>query len=38
LDASALERLRWLVEDYLRYVEVDTFPGGCFFASVLAAR
>lgn len=33
---SALERLHVLVEGYLRYVEVDTFPGGCFFASVLA--
>jgi AcrR family transcriptional regulator len=34
--SSALERLRLLVEGYLRYVEVETFPGGCFFASVLA--
>jgi len=33
---SALERLRLLVDGYLRYVEFDTFPGGCFFASVLA--
>src|SRR4051794_13991285 len=33
---SGMERLRRLVEGYLRYVEVDTFPGGCFFASVLA--
>jgi AcrR family transcriptional regulator len=33
---SALGRLRLLVEGYLRYIEVDTFPGGCFFASVLA--
>jgi AcrR family transcriptional regulator len=33
---SGLERLRRLVDGYLRYVEVDTFPGGCFFASVLA--
>jgi AcrR family transcriptional regulator len=33
---TALERLRLLVEGYLRWVEVDTFPGGCFFASVLA--
>jgi hypothetical protein len=24
------------VTGYLSYVEVDTFPGGCFFASVLA--
>ena len=37
LEASdGLERLRRLVDGYLRYVEVDTFPGGCFFASVLA--
>ena len=34
--SSALERLRLLVDGYLRYVEGDTFPGGCFFASVLA--
>src|SRR4051812_19423623 len=33
---TPLERLRRLVENYLRYVEVDTFPGGCFFSSVLA--
>src|SRR5512132_504424 len=33
---SGLERLHRLVDGYLRYVEVDTFPGGCFFASVLA--
>jgi AcrR family transcriptional regulator len=33
---TALERLRLLVDGYLRWVEVDTFPGGCFFASVLA--
>src|SRR4051812_38427850 len=33
---SGLERLRRLADGYLRYVEVDTFPGGCFFASVLA--
>jgi AcrR family transcriptional regulator len=30
------ERLRRLADGYLAYVEVDTFPGGCFFASVLA--
>jgi len=29
-------RLRALVDGYLRYVEAETFPGGCFFASVLA--
>jgi AcrR family transcriptional regulator len=33
---GGLERLRLLVDAYLRYIEVDTFPGGCFFASVLA--
>jgi AcrR family transcriptional regulator len=33
---DGLERLRALVDGYLRYLEVDTFPGGCFFASVLA--
>lgn len=31
-----LERLRLLVDGFLRYVEADTYPGGCFFASVLA--
>jgi AcrR family transcriptional regulator len=35
-NARGLDRLRRLVEAYLSYVEVDTFPGGCFFASVLA--
>jgi AcrR family transcriptional regulator len=35
-DATGIERLRRLVDGYLRYVEVDTFPGGCFFAAVLA--
>lgn len=34
--ASGLERLRRLVDGYLGWVEHDTFPGGCFFASVLA--
>jgi len=34
--ATAFERLRRLIDSYLHYVEVDTFPGGCFFASVLA--
>ena len=34
--APATERLRRLIDGYLRYLEVDTFPGGCFFASVLA--
>jgi AcrR family transcriptional regulator len=33
--APGLERLRALLDAYLRYVESGTFPGGCFFASVL---
>jgi AcrR family transcriptional regulator len=33
---NGLERLRRLVDGYLRYLEVETFPGGCFFASTLA--
>jgi AcrR family transcriptional regulator len=33
---SAIDRLRRLVDAYLHYIEVDTFPGGCFFASALA--
>jgi AcrR family transcriptional regulator len=33
---TGIERLGRLVDAYLRWVEVDTFPGGCFFASVLA--
>jgi AcrR family transcriptional regulator len=33
---TGAERLRRLVDLYLRYLAVDTFPGGCFFASVLA--
>ena len=33
---TGLERLERLVDSYLRYLEVETFPGGCFFASVLA--
>jgi len=33
---NALERLRQLVDRYLVYLEVETFPGGCFFASTLA--
>ena len=32
---SGLERLRRLVDGYLGYVAGNTFPGGCFFASVL---
>lgn len=31
-----LGQLRMLVHGYLAYLEADTFPGGCFFASVLA--
>jgi AcrR family transcriptional regulator len=34
--ASGLDALQLTVEAYLRHLEVDTFPGGCFFASVLA--
>ena len=33
---SGLGRLRVFVSGYLAYLEADTFPGGCFFASVLA--
>jgi AcrR family transcriptional regulator len=33
---TGIERLQRLVTRYLRYLAVDTFPGGCFFASVLA--
>ena len=40
VDPAAAEtgraRLDRLVDGYLRYVESETFPGGCFFASVLA--
>jgi AcrR family transcriptional regulator len=32
---DGLKRLRALLDGYLRYVESGTFPGGCFFASVL---
>jgi AcrR family transcriptional regulator len=32
---TGIERLRALTDAYLRYVESGTFPGGCFFASVL---
>jgi AcrR family transcriptional regulator len=36
-DAStALARLEILADRYLHYIEIDNFPGGCFFASVLA--
>ena len=33
---TGLERLRQLVENFLRYVEDCIYPGGCFFASVAA--
>jgi AcrR family transcriptional regulator len=33
--APGLDRLRALTDGYLRYVESGTFPGGCFFATVL---
>jgi len=33
---DGLGRLRLLTDGYLRYVEDDVFPGGCFFASVLS--
>ena len=33
---SGLRQLRALVSGYLAYLEADTFPGGCFFASALA--
>jgi AcrR family transcriptional regulator len=32
---TGLERLRRLLDGYLRYVQSGTFPGGCFFATVL---
>lgn len=33
---TGMDRLRLLVDGYLRHLEVETFPGGCFFASALA--
>ncbi|HYJ29500.1 MAG TPA: TetR/AcrR family transcriptional regulator [Allosphingosinicella sp.] len=33
---SGLERLRQLLENFLRYVEGGLYPGGCFFSSVAA--
>jgi len=33
---TGVERLRQLAEGFLRYVEGDVYPGGCFFASVAA--
>jgi AcrR family transcriptional regulator len=32
---DGLDRLRRLLDGYLRYVQARTFPGGCFFATVL---
>src|SRR3954462_2700743 len=32
---DGLDRLRRLLDGYLDYVEAGTFPGGCFFATVL---
>jgi AcrR family transcriptional regulator len=32
---AGLERLYAFVDTYLRYVEQDVFPGGCFFAAAL---
>jgi AcrR family transcriptional regulator len=34
--STGLERLQQLADRFLRHVEDDLFPGGCFFASVLA--
>jgi AcrR family transcriptional regulator len=34
--STGMERLRRLVDGYLGYLEVETYPGGCFFASTLA--
>src|SRR5437764_14121863 len=33
---SGIDRLRLLVAGFLAHVRNETFPGGCFFASVLA--
>src|SRR5262245_59444850 len=33
---TGLERLRQLVERFLRHIDDEVFPGGCFFASVAA--
>ena len=33
---TGIERLRRFAENFLRHVEGDVFPGGCFFASVAA--
>ena len=36
LAPTGLERLRQLAENFLRHVEGNVYPGGCFFASVAA--
>jgi AcrR family transcriptional regulator len=36
LAPTGLERLQQLLENFLRHVEDNVFPGGCFFASVAA--
>jgi AcrR family transcriptional regulator len=33
--STGIERLRALTGSYLDYVEAGTFPGGCFFATVM---
>jgi AcrR family transcriptional regulator len=33
---TGLDRLRQLAENFLRHVQGDDYPGGCFFASVAA--
>jgi AcrR family transcriptional regulator len=33
--SSGIERLHALTDGYLDYVEAKTFPGGCFFATVM---
>ena len=33
---DGIERLRGLIENFLRHVERGVFPGGCFFASTTA--
>ena len=35
-EPTGLRRLRSLADGFLRHVEGDTFPGGCFFASAAA--
>jgi AcrR family transcriptional regulator len=33
---TAIDRLRQLTENYLRHIEARIYPGGCFFASLVA--